>query len=40
MSAVKKGQVSVSRLAILLKSAEENLDKREPVAVDRSGGGV
>lgn len=40
MSAVKKGQVSDSRLAILLKSAEETLDKRGPVTVDRSGGGV
>ena len=40
MSAVKKGQVSDSRLAILLMSAEETLDKRGPVTVDRSGGGV
>lgn len=40
MSAVKKGQVSDSRLAILLKTAEETLDKRGPVTVDRSGGGV
>lgn len=40
MSAVKKGQVSDSRLAILLKSAEESLDLRAPVSVDRSGGGV
>ncbi|TKS66450.1 Glycerol-3-phosphate dehydrogenase, mitochondrial [Collichthys lucidus] len=40
MSAVKKGQVSDSRLAILMKSAEETLDKRGPVTVDRSGGGV
>ena len=40
MSAVKKGQVSTSRLAILMKSAEETLDKRGPVTVDRSGGGV
>ncbi|XP_068165428.1 glycerol-3-phosphate dehydrogenase, mitochondrial isoform X2 [Antennarius striatus] len=40
MSAVKKGKVSDSRLAVLLKSAEETLDKRAPVAVDRSGGGV
>lgn len=40
MSAVKKGQVSDSRLAILLKTAEESLDQREPVSVDRSGGGV
>ncbi|KAK0152846.1 Glycerol-3-phosphate dehydrogenase, mitochondrial [Merluccius polli] len=40
MSAVKKGQVSDSRLAILLKTAEESLDLRAPVSVDRSGGGV
>lgn len=40
MSAVKKGQVSDSRLAILLKTAEETLDQRGPVTVDRSGGGV
>lgn len=40
MSAVKKGQVSDSRLAILLKTVEETLDKRGPVSVDRSGGGV
>ncbi|XP_062302374.1 glycerol-3-phosphate dehydrogenase, mitochondrial isoform X1 [Osmerus eperlanus] len=40
MSAVKKGQVSDSRLALLLKSAEESLDLRAPVSVDRSGGGV
>lgn len=40
MSAVKKGHVSDSRLAILLKSAEETLEKRGPVTVDRSGGGV
>uniref|UniRef100_A0AAV2LAJ5 Glycerol-3-phosphate dehydrogenase, mitochondrial n=1 Tax=Knipowitschia caucasica TaxID=637954 RepID=A0AAV2LAJ5_KNICA len=40
MSAVKKGQVSDSRLAILLKTAEETLNQREPVSVDRSGGGV
>ncbi|XP_008283863.1 glycerol-3-phosphate dehydrogenase, mitochondrial isoform X4 [Stegastes partitus] len=40
MSAVKKGQVSDSRLAILMKTAEETLDKRGPVTVDRSGGGV
>ncbi|XP_061571399.1 glycerol-3-phosphate dehydrogenase, mitochondrial isoform X2 [Cololabis saira] len=40
MSAVKKGQVSDSRLAMLLKTAEETLEKREPVSVDRSGGGV
>lgn len=40
MNAVKKGQVSDSRLAILLKTAEETLDQRGPVSVDRSGGGV
>lgn len=40
MSAVKKGQVSGSRLAILMKTAEETLEKRGPVTVDRSGGGV
>lgn len=40
MSAVKKGQVSDSRLAILMKTAEETLEKRGPVTVDRSGGGV
>uniref|UniRef100_A0A3B4UEN6 Glycerol-3-phosphate dehydrogenase, mitochondrial n=1 Tax=Seriola dumerili TaxID=41447 RepID=A0A3B4UEN6_SERDU len=40
MCAVKKGQVSDSRLAILMKTAEETLDKRGPVTVDRSGGGV
>uniref|UniRef100_A0A674PQ99 Glycerol-3-phosphate dehydrogenase, mitochondrial n=1 Tax=Takifugu rubripes TaxID=31033 RepID=A0A674PQ99_TAKRU len=40
MSAVKKGQVSDSRLAILMKTVEESLDKRGPVTVDRSGGGV
>ncbi|XP_075993579.1 glycerol-3-phosphate dehydrogenase, mitochondrial [Genypterus blacodes] len=40
MSALKKGQVSDSRLATLMKTAEETLGKREPVSVDRSGGGV
>uniref|UniRef100_A0A1A8NP00 Glycerol-3-phosphate dehydrogenase, mitochondrial n=1 Tax=Nothobranchius rachovii TaxID=451742 RepID=A0A1A8NP00_9TELE len=40
MSAVKKGKVSDSRLAILMKTAEETLDERGPVTVDRSGGGV
>ncbi|XP_034533964.1 glycerol-3-phosphate dehydrogenase, mitochondrial isoform X2 [Notolabrus celidotus] len=40
MSAVKKGLLSDSRLAILMKSAEETLEKRGPVTVDRSGGGV
>uniref|UniRef100_A0A4W3HZE5 Glycerol-3-phosphate dehydrogenase, mitochondrial n=1 Tax=Callorhinchus milii TaxID=7868 RepID=A0A4W3HZE5_CALMI len=40
MSAVKKGSVSSSRLAILLKRAEEKLDHREAIPVHRSGGGV
>ncbi|XP_078142332.1 glycerol-3-phosphate dehydrogenase, mitochondrial-like [Centroberyx gerrardi] len=44
MSAVRKGQVSDNRLAMLMKTAEESLDqsveRREPVSVDRSGGGV
>ncbi|XP_072274273.1 glycerol-3-phosphate dehydrogenase, mitochondrial [Pyxicephalus adspersus] len=40
MSAIQKGFVSSSRLAILMKSAEENMDQREPIPVDRSGGGV
>ncbi|MEE6489327.1 hypothetical protein FKM82_015536 [Ascaphus truei] len=40
MSAIQKGFVSSSRLAILMKNAEENLDQRDPIPVDRSGGGV
>ncbi|XP_029461381.1 glycerol-3-phosphate dehydrogenase, mitochondrial isoform X2 [Rhinatrema bivittatum] len=40
MSAVQKGHVSCSRLAMLMKTAEENLDQRDPIPVDRSGGGV
>ncbi|MFT7808587.1 glycerol-3-phosphate dehydrogenase, mitochondrial isoform X1 [Arapaima gigas] len=40
MSAVQKGHVSDSRLAILMKTVEENLEQRDPVSVDRSGGGV
>ncbi|XP_026874269.2 glycerol-3-phosphate dehydrogenase, mitochondrial isoform X1 [Electrophorus electricus] len=40
MSAVQRGQISDSRLAILMKTAEEGLDSRRPVSVDRSGGGV
>ncbi|XP_043929588.1 glycerol-3-phosphate dehydrogenase, mitochondrial [Protopterus annectens] len=40
MSAIQKGSVSGSRLAILMKTAEENMDQREPISVDRSGGGV
>ncbi|XP_063285690.1 glycerol-3-phosphate dehydrogenase, mitochondrial isoform X1 [Pelobates fuscus] len=40
MSAIQKGFVSSSRLAMLMKSAEENMDQRDPISVDRSGGGV
>ncbi|XP_075685418.1 glycerol-3-phosphate dehydrogenase, mitochondrial [Rhinoderma darwinii] len=40
MSAIQKGFVSGSRLAMLMKSAEENMDQREAIPVDRSGGGV
>ncbi|KTG33891.1 hypothetical protein cypCar_00026167 [Cyprinus carpio] len=40
MSAVQRGQISDSRLAILMKTVEEGLDLRRPVSVDRSGGGV
>ncbi|KAM9304815.1 glycerol-3-phosphate dehydrogenase, mitochondrial [Gastrophryne carolinensis] len=40
MSAIQKGFVSSSRLAFLMKSAEENMEKRESIPVDRSGGGV
>ncbi|KAB0398292.1 hypothetical protein E2I00_016588 [Balaenoptera physalus] len=40
MSAVQKGRVSGSRLAILMKTAEENLDRRVPIPVDRSCGGL
>lgn len=40
MSAIQKGFVSGSRLAMLMKSVEENLDQREAIPVDRSGGGV
>uniref|UniRef100_A0A8C0SI31 Glycerol-3-phosphate dehydrogenase n=1 Tax=Canis lupus familiaris TaxID=9615 RepID=A0A8C0SI31_CANLF len=39
MSAIQKGRVSGSRLAILMKTAEENLDRRVPIPVDRSCGG-
>ncbi|XP_038960262.1 glycerol-3-phosphate dehydrogenase, mitochondrial isoform X2 [Rattus norvegicus] len=39
MSAVHTGRVSGSRLAILMKTAEENLDRRVPIPVDRSCGG-
>ncbi|XP_026114837.1 glycerol-3-phosphate dehydrogenase, mitochondrial-like isoform X2 [Carassius auratus] len=40
MCAVQRGQISDSRLAILMKTVEEGLDLRGPVSVDRSGGGV
>ncbi|XP_051569190.1 glycerol-3-phosphate dehydrogenase, mitochondrial-like isoform X1 [Myxocyprinus asiaticus] len=40
MSAVQRGHISDSRLAILMKTVEEGLDLRGPVSVDRSGGGV
>ncbi|XP_029936219.1 glycerol-3-phosphate dehydrogenase, mitochondrial isoform X2 [Myripristis murdjan] len=40
MSAVRKGQVSDNRLAMLMQTAEESLDQRGPVSVDRSGGGM
>lgn len=40
MSAIQKGRVSGSRLAILLKTAEENLERRVPIPVDRSCGGL
>uniref|UniRef100_A0A8U8CAD2 Glycerol-3-phosphate dehydrogenase n=1 Tax=Geospiza parvula TaxID=87175 RepID=A0A8U8CAD2_GEOPR len=39
MSAIQKGRVSGSRLAVLMKSAEENL-RRQCIPVDRSGGGL
>ncbi|KAG6940014.1 glycerol-3-phosphate dehydrogenase 2 [Chelydra serpentina] len=40
MSAVQKGYVSGSRLAVLMKTAEENLRERVVIPVDRSGGGL
>ncbi|NXM79085.1 GPDM protein, partial [Serilophus lunatus] len=40
MSAIQKGHVSGSRLAVLMKSAEENLRRRAAIPVDRSGGGL
>uniref|UniRef100_G3T3Z6 Glycerol-3-phosphate dehydrogenase n=1 Tax=Loxodonta africana TaxID=9785 RepID=G3T3Z6_LOXAF len=40
MSAIQKGRVSGSRLAILMKTAEENLDRRVVIPVDRSCGGL
>ncbi|NXD65663.1 GPDM protein, partial [Eolophus roseicapillus] len=40
MSAIQKGYVSGSRLAVLMKTAEENLHRRVGIPVDRSGGGL
>ncbi|XP_009079801.1 PREDICTED: glycerol-3-phosphate dehydrogenase, mitochondrial, partial [Acanthisitta chloris] len=40
MSAIQKGHVSGSRLAVLMKSAEEKLRHRSVIPVDRSGGGL
>ncbi|XP_054237082.1 glycerol-3-phosphate dehydrogenase, mitochondrial [Indicator indicator] len=40
MSAIQKGHVSGSRLAVLMKTAEENLRQRTVIPVDRSGGGL
>uniref|UniRef100_A0A8C8R7T6 Glycerol-3-phosphate dehydrogenase n=1 Tax=Pelusios castaneus TaxID=367368 RepID=A0A8C8R7T6_9SAUR len=40
MSAIQKGYVSGSRLAVLMKTAEENLRQRVLIPVDRSGGGL
>ncbi|XP_024073767.1 glycerol-3-phosphate dehydrogenase, mitochondrial isoform X3 [Terrapene carolina triunguis] len=40
MSAIQKGYVSGSRLAVLMKTAEENLRERVVIPVDRSGGGL
>ncbi|CAK6432769.1 unnamed protein product [Pipistrellus nathusii] len=40
MSAIQEGRVSGSRLLILLKTAEENLERRVPIPVDRSCGGL
>ncbi|KAM6307161.1 glycerol-3-phosphate dehydrogenase, mitochondrial isoform 1-T1 [Aegotheles albertisi] len=40
MSAIQKGYVSGSRLAVLMKTAEENLRQRVVIPVDRSGGGL
>ncbi|NXE53296.1 GPDM protein, partial [Casuarius casuarius] len=40
MSAIQKGRVSGSRLAVLMKTAEENLGQRVVIPVDRSGGGL
>ncbi|NXD26145.1 GPDM protein, partial [Spelaeornis formosus] len=40
MSAIQKGRVSGSRLAVLMKRAEEKLRHRQAIPVDRSGGGL
>ncbi|XP_072118063.1 glycerol-3-phosphate dehydrogenase, mitochondrial isoform X1 [Mobula birostris] len=40
MSAIQNGSVSGSRLAILMKAAEENLNRECPIPVSRSGGGL
>ncbi|NXT22763.1 GPDM protein, partial [Syrrhaptes paradoxus] len=40
MSAIQKGHISGSRLAVLMKTAEENLRERVVIPVDRSGGGL
>lgn len=40
MSAIQKGYVSGSRLAVLMKTAEENIYQRNVISVDRSGGGL
>ncbi|XP_078259988.1 glycerol-3-phosphate dehydrogenase, mitochondrial [Rhinoraja longicauda] len=40
MSAIQKGSVSESRLAVLMKTAEENLSRQNPIPVYRSGGGL
>ncbi|XP_020860520.1 glycerol-3-phosphate dehydrogenase, mitochondrial [Phascolarctos cinereus] len=40
MSAIQKGMVSGSRLAVLMKTAEESLGSRAPIPVDRSCGGL
>ncbi|NXS52738.1 GPDM protein, partial [Brachypteracias leptosomus] len=40
MSAIQKGHISGSRLAVLMKTAEENLSRRAVISVDRSGGGL
>ncbi|XP_054827497.1 glycerol-3-phosphate dehydrogenase, mitochondrial [Eublepharis macularius] len=40
MNAIQKGYVSGSRLATLMKTAEENICQRNVISVDRSGGGL